>query len=76
MNMTDHSNNPYFDPMLASKVVAPRRIGKALALDQQGRYIEKANALHRQAALELMRKRIAEAAKKVGIDEDMHALAQ
>lgn len=72
-DMTDPSKNPYFDPNLASKVVAPRRISKALAFNQKGKYIEQANALRRQAALEAMKKRIAEAARKVGIDEDMHA---
>ncbi|CUS15861.1 unnamed protein product, partial [Tuber aestivum] len=72
-DMTDPSKNPYFDPNLASKVVAPRRMSKALAFNQKGKYIEQANALRRQAALEAMKKRIAEAARKVGIDEDMHA---
>ena len=72
-DMTDPSKNPYFDPNLASKVVAPRRISKALSFNQKGKYIEQANALRRQAALEAMKKRIAEAARKVGIDEDMHA---
>ncbi|RPB04173.1 PRP3-domain-containing protein [Choiromyces venosus 120613-1] len=72
-DMTDPTKNPYFDPNLASKVVAPRRISKALAFNQKGKYIEQANALRRQAALEAMKKRIAEAARKVGIDEDMHA---
>lgn len=72
-DMTDPSKNPYFDPNLASKVVAPRRISKTLVFNQKGKYIEQANALRRQAALEAMKKRIAEAARKVGIDEDMHA---
>lgn len=44
-----------------------------MAFKQKGKCIEKANALRIQATLEAMKKRIAEAATKVGIDEDMHA---
>lgn len=72
-DLTDPTKNPYFDPNLSSKAIAPRRLNKALVFNQKGKYIEQANALRRQAALETMKKRIAEAARKVGIDEDMHA---
>ncbi|EOO04306.1 putative u4 u6 small nuclear ribonucleoprotein prp3 protein [Phaeoacremonium minimum UCRPA7] len=37
------------------------------------KYIQQANALRRQAALEAMKKRIAEQTRKAGIDEDMDA---
>ena len=43
--MPDHSKNLYFDPNLASKVIAPWRISKTLAFNYKGKYIEKANAL-------------------------------
>ncbi|RPB09404.1 PRP3-domain-containing protein [Morchella conica CCBAS932] len=72
-DLTDPTKNPYFDPNLSSKAIAPRRLNKTLVFNQKGKYIEQANALRRQAALETMKKRIAEAARKVGIDEDMHA---
>lgn len=69
-DFSDPSKNPYFDPKLGAS--APRsRAPKALIFNQKGKYIEQANALRRQAALEAMKKRIAETARKVGIDEDL-----
>lgn len=72
-DVTDPSKNPYYDPNLTSRAVPSRRVPKALVFNQKGKYIEQANALRRQEALEEMKKRIAAAARKVGIDEDMHA---
>lgn len=71
-DLTDPSKNPYFDPSLGTKPVQ-RRFSKALVFNPKGKYIEQANALRRQEALEEMKKRIALAARKAGIDEDMHA---
>ncbi|KAF8455246.1 pre-mRNA processing factor 3-domain-containing protein [Kalaharituber pfeilii] len=68
-DFTDPAKNPYYDPSLGTGLT--RRASKALIFNQKGKYIEQANALRRQAALEAMKKRIAETARKVGIDEDM-----
>lgn len=73
IDLVDPSKNPYYDPNIAAKSLQPRRIPKTLHFNQKGKYIEQANALRRQEALEEMKKRIAAAARKVGIDEDMHA---
>lgn len=70
---TDPTKNPYYDPSILSKPSTTRRAHKVLVFNQKGKYIEQANALRRQEALEAMKKRIAESARKVGIDEDMHA---
>jgi U4/U6 small nuclear ribonucleoprotein PRP3 len=72
-DLIDPSKNPYYDPNIAAKSLQPRRIPKSLHFNEKGKYIEQANALRRQAALEEMKKRIALAARKAGIDEDMHA---
>jgi U4/U6 small nuclear ribonucleoprotein PRP3 len=72
-DLIDPTKNPYYDPNIAAKGVQPRRIAKPLVFNAKGKYIEQANALRRQEALEEMKKRIAAAARKVGIDEDMHA---
>ncbi|KAL7273940.1 U4/U5/U6 small nuclear ribonucleoprotein prp3 [Rhizina undulata] len=72
-DVTDPTKNPYYDPNLTAKSGTARRVSKTLVFNQKGKYIEQANALRRQAALEAMKKRIAEAARKVGIDEDMQA---
>lgn len=68
-DFSDPAKNPYYDPSLGTGVRG--RASKALVFNQKGKYIEQANALRRQAALEAMKKRIAETARKVGIDEDM-----
>jgi len=72
-DLIDPTKNPYYDPNIAAKSLQPRRIPKSLHFNEKGKYIEQANALRRQEALEEMKKRIAAAARKVGIDEDMHA---
>ncbi|MCJ1440702.1 MAG: hypothetical protein MMC23_001188 [Stictis urceolatum] len=65
-------NNPYFDPGLSHKTVSAKgRLAKQLVFNQKGKYIAQANALRRQAALEAMKKRIAESSRKAGIDEDL-----
>jgi U4/U6 small nuclear ribonucleoprotein PRP3 len=64
--------NPYFDPSLGPQTATGRnRITRQLVFNQKGKYIQQANALRRQAALEDMRRRIAESARKAGIDEDL-----
>ncbi|KAL8673144.1 MAG: hypothetical protein Q9168_002441 [Polycauliona sp. 1 TL-2023] len=65
-------NNPYFDPSMGAKTATLRSRGsKQLIFNQKGKYIQQASALRRQAALEAMKKRIAESSRKAGIDEDL-----
>ncbi|CAK7220756.1 U4/U5/U6 small nuclear ribonucleoprotein prp3 [Sporothrix curviconia] len=45
------------------------RHARPLQFNEQGKYIQQGNALRRQAALEAMKKRIAEQARKAGMDE-------
>lgn len=71
--LTDPTKNPYYDPNIVAKPTQSRRVSKALMFNQKGKYIEQANAMRRQEALEEMKKRIAVAARKVGIDEEIHA---
>ena len=68
-DISNPAKNPYYDPSIGTG--GRGRASKALIFNQKGKYIEQANALRRQAALEAMKKRIAETARKVGIDEDM-----
>lgn len=65
-------NNPYFDMSLGGQTATPKnRHSRQLVFNQKGKYIAQANALRRQAALEAMKKRIAESSRKIGIDEDL-----
>lgn len=64
--LAGEGENPYYDPSLGKA-----RMSKQLVFNQKGKYIDQANALRRQAALEAMKKRIAETSRKVGIDEDL-----
>ncbi|KAI9155304.1 U4/U5/U6 small nuclear ribonucleoprotein prp3 [Paramyrothecium foliicola] len=64
--------NPYYDENLASQPAGGKqRQSRQLVFNQKGKYIQQANALRRQAALEAMKKRIAEQTRKAGIDEDL-----
>ncbi|KAJ2901259.1 hypothetical protein MKZ38_002009 [Zalerion maritima] len=62
--------NPYFDPNTAGHAPGKQRQSRQLIFNQKGKYIQQANALRRQAALEAMKKRIAEQTRKAGIDDD------
>ncbi|MCJ1461769.1 hypothetical protein MMC07_000368 [Pseudocyphellaria aurata] len=65
-------SNPYFDASLGAKTATLRSRGsRQLIFNLKGKYIQQATALRRQAALEQMRKRIAESTRKAGIDEDL-----
>jgi U4/U6 small nuclear ribonucleoprotein PRP3 len=65
-------NNPYFDISLGGQTATLKnRHSRQLVFNQKGKYIQQANALRRQAALEAMKKRIAESSRKIGIDEDL-----
>ena len=71
-SLEETRNSPYFDASLGAKTatIKSRRF-KQLVFNQKGKYIQQAAALRRQAALEAMKKRIAESSRKVGIDEDL-----
>ncbi|KAK0635097.1 pre-mRNA processing factor 3-domain-containing protein [Bombardia bombarda] len=62
--------NPYLEPAHAHGPTGKVRPSKQLIFNQKGKYIQQANALRRQAALEAMKKRIAEQSRKAGLDED------
>ena len=65
-------SNPYFDASLGAKTATLRSRGsRQLVFNQKGKYIQQATALRRQAALEQMKRRIAESSRKAGIDEDL-----
>ena len=65
-------SNPYFDASLGAKTATLKsRNSRQLLFNQKGKYIQQATALRRQAALEQMKKRIAESSRKAGIDEDL-----
>ncbi|POS87314.1 PRP3-domain-containing protein [Erysiphe pulchra] len=71
-SMEEIRNNPYFDMSFGGQTAtAKNRHAKQLIFNQKGKYIQQANALRRQAALEAMKKRIAESSRKIGIDEDL-----
>ncbi|KAK3315233.1 pre-mRNA processing factor 3-domain-containing protein [Apodospora peruviana] len=60
--------NPYLD--MSHGPTGKARPSKQLIFNQKGKYITQANALRRQAALEDMKRRIAEQSKKAGLEED------
>ncbi|PKY08954.1 U4/U6 small nuclear ribonucleo protein [Aspergillus campestris IBT 28561] len=71
-SLEEIKSNPYFDPTLGPKAtVAKPRGSRQLIFNEKGKYIQQAAALRRQAQLEDMKKRIAERARQVGIDEDL-----
>ncbi|KAK3320825.1 pre-mRNA processing factor 3-domain-containing protein [Cercophora scortea] len=61
-------SNPYLEPVHgpAGKTKQPRE----LIFNPKGKYIQQANALRRQAALEALKKKIAEDSRRAGLDED------
>ncbi|KAK2612862.1 U4/U5/U6 small nuclear ribonucleoprotein prp3 [Conoideocrella luteorostrata] len=69
---SDGDKNPYFDESLGSQSTGSRqRDSRRLVFNQKGKYIQQGNAFRRQAALEAMKKRIAEQTRKAGINEDL-----
>ncbi|KAF5667422.1 hypothetical protein FCIRC_9911 [Fusarium circinatum] len=67
-----NGENPYFDSSLSAQPGGGKgRQSRSLVFNQKGKYIAQANALRRQAALEAMKKRIAEQTRKAGIDDDL-----
>jgi U4/U6 small nuclear ribonucleoprotein PRP3 len=71
-NQQRNQPNPYFDDKAASQEPSGRqRVPRQLVFNQKGKYIQQGNALRRQAALETMKRRIAEQTRRAGIDEDL-----
>ena len=67
-------SNPYFDASLGAKTATmSARHPRKLTFNPKGKYIQQAAALKRQAQLEAMKKRIAEQARKAGIEEELDA---
>jgi U4/U6 small nuclear ribonucleoprotein PRP3 len=67
-------SNPYYDANLSTKTMGGKgRQSRQLVFNQKGKYIQQAAALRRQAQLEAMKKRIAEQARKAGIEEELDA---
>lgn len=64
-------SNPYLETPGAGLPSGKSKMPRQLVFNQKGKYIQQANALRRQAALEAMKKRIAEQTRKAGIDEDL-----
>ncbi|PSR79148.1 pre-mRNA processing factor 3 [Coniella lustricola] len=65
------SVNPYLEAAAPGIPTGKQRAPRQLAFNQKGKYIQQANALRRQAALEAMKKRIADQTRKAGIEEDL-----
>ncbi|KAI0106958.1 pre-mRNA processing factor 3-domain-containing protein [Nemania sp. FL0031] len=63
-------SNPYYDASLGAPTAKPRQ-SRQLIFNQKGKYIQQANALRRQAALEALKKKIAAQTRRAGIDEDI-----
>jgi U4/U6 small nuclear ribonucleoprotein PRP3 len=73
-SMDEFKSNPYYDARLSTKNTATKgRHSRQLIFNQKGKYIQQALALKRQAHLEAMKKRIAEQARKAGIEEEFDA---
>ena len=71
-SVEETKGNPYFDPSLGAKTaMAKGRISRQLMMNQKGKYIQQAAALRRLAALEAMKKRIADSSRKAGMIDDL-----
>lgn len=71
-SLEEIKSNPYYDPSLGNRTATTKgRSSKQLVFNQKGKYIQQAAALRRQAALEAMKKRIAESTRKAGMAEDL-----
>ncbi|KAL2109644.1 hypothetical protein VUR80DRAFT_2175 [Thermomyces stellatus] len=69
---SDALSNPYLEDSRDDQATGPKaRQPRQLIFNQKGKYIQQANALRRQAALEAMKKRIAEQSRKAGIDDEL-----
>lgn len=71
-SLEELKKNPYYDASLGvtAGLVPRERKSRELIFHQKGKFIAQAAALRRQAHLEEMRRRIAESARKAGLEED------
>ena len=63
--------NPYFDSSLGRSALARGRHSRQLIFNQQGKYIQQAANLRRQAQLEEMKRKIAQRTRAAGMDEEL-----
>ena len=71
-SIEETKSSPYFDATLGAKTATAKgRTSRQLLFNQKGKYIQQAAALRRQAALEEMKKRIAESSRRAGVTEDL-----
>lgn len=71
-SLEELKENPYFDTSLETRnVLGKGRSSRQLIFNEQGKYIQQAAALRKQAQLETMKKRIAERARQAGLEEEM-----
>ena len=70
-NIEEIKKNPYFDASLGGQTATGRnRISRKLMMNEKGKYIAQAAALRKVAALERMKRELAEKARKANLDED------
>jgi U4/U6 small nuclear ribonucleoprotein PRP3 len=70
-NIEEIKKNPYFDASLGGQTATGRnRISRKLVMNEKGKYIAQAAALRKVAALERMKRELAEKARKANLDED------
>ncbi|KAH8816286.1 pre-mRNA processing factor 3-domain-containing protein [Xylogone sp. PMI_703] len=71
-SMEEIRNNPYFDNSLGNQTATLKtRHSRQLIFNQKGKYIAQAAALRRQADLEALKRKIAAASRRIGVDEDL-----
>ncbi|KAF3924574.1 hypothetical protein ABW20_dc0103921 [Dactylellina cionopaga] len=68
-NTDTPTKNPYFDPNITAGTGG--RLSRGFFFNQKGRYIEQANAMRKLVQLEELKARIAAAARRAGIEEDI-----
>jgi U4/U6 small nuclear ribonucleoprotein PRP3 len=73
-SLEEATQSPFFDPSHGTKKAVPKpRPSRQLIFNEHGKFMAQAAALRRQAALEDMKRRLAESARKAGLDEELDA---
>ena len=71
-SLEDLKENPYFDVSLETRnVLGKGRNARQLIFNEKGKYVQQAAALRRQAQLEAVKRRIADHARRAGMEEDL-----
>jgi U4/U6 small nuclear ribonucleoprotein PRP3 len=60
--------NPYYDPKSAGQVRG--RVPRAIVFHEQGKYLDQASKLRAQSRLEQIKKKLAQEARRAGLDEN------